>query len=76
MLYPFKFIPIIIEKVWGGKKLSSILNKELDTKRFFIDDKRTVREHIFYHLIIPFFEFDIISWINRNFANIEAYNRS
>ena len=29
MLYPFKFNPIFIEKVWGGKKLQTILNKNI-----------------------------------------------
>jgi len=28
MLYPIKFYPIFKEKVWGGNKLKSILNKE------------------------------------------------
>jgi mannose-6-phosphate isomerase len=31
MLYPIKFIPEIKEKVWGGKKLKTILNKKLTT---------------------------------------------
>ncbi len=29
MLYPLKFNPIFIEKVWGGKKLQTILNKNI-----------------------------------------------
>jgi len=29
-LYPLKFQPILKEKIWGGKKLKSILNKESD----------------------------------------------
>lgn len=32
MLYPLKFNYIIKEKVWGGEKLSKILNKEVVTK--------------------------------------------
>lgn len=32
MLYPLKFEPIIIEKVWGGKKLSKVLNKKVLTE--------------------------------------------
>ena len=27
MLYPFKFEPIIKDKIWGGQKLKQILNK-------------------------------------------------
>jgi len=30
-LYPLKFRPIIKEKIWGGKKLSSLLNKPTDS---------------------------------------------
>lgn len=33
MLYPLKFEPIIKEKVWGGNKLESILNKNVKTIR-------------------------------------------
>jgi len=29
MLYPFKFKPIFKEKIWGGQKLKTILNKEI-----------------------------------------------
>jgi len=29
-LYPIKFKPILKEKIWGGQKLKSILNKESD----------------------------------------------
>ncbi len=28
-LYPLKFEPILVEKVWGGKKLATLLNKDL-----------------------------------------------
>ena len=31
MIYPLKFKPIIKEKVWGGTKLNSILNKKVQT---------------------------------------------
>ena len=31
MIYPLKFKPIIKEKVWGGTKLNSILNKKVHT---------------------------------------------
>jgi mannose-6-phosphate isomerase len=31
MLYPLKFVPIIKEKVWGGKKLLRLLNKKTET---------------------------------------------
>ena len=27
-LYPLKFVPELKEKIWGGNKLSSILNKK------------------------------------------------
>ncbi len=30
MLYPFKFTPILKEKVWGGRKLKTKLNKKAD----------------------------------------------
>ncbi|MEA3450421.1 MAG: type I phosphomannose isomerase catalytic subunit, partial [Bacteroidota bacterium] len=30
-LYPLKFEPIYFEKVWGGKKLNQILNKNADS---------------------------------------------
>lgn len=30
--YPIKFIPILKEKIWGGEKLSKILNKKSDSK--------------------------------------------
>ncbi|MDP5081622.1 MAG: class I mannose-6-phosphate isomerase [Winogradskyella sp.] len=30
--YPIKFNPILKEKIWGGEKLSSILNKKSDSK--------------------------------------------
>lgn len=30
-LYPIKFQPILKEKIWGGKKLNTYLNKESDT---------------------------------------------
>ncbi|MEJ2113226.1 MAG: mannose-6-phosphate isomerase [Flavobacteriaceae bacterium] len=30
-LYPLKFTPILKDKIWGGKKLNSILNKESDS---------------------------------------------
>ena len=33
MLYPLKFKPIFIEKVWGGKKLQTILNKEIFSEK-------------------------------------------
>lgn len=33
MLYPFKFNPIFIEKVWGGKKLQTILNKNIYSEK-------------------------------------------
>ena len=29
-LYPIKFAPIYIPKVWGGKKLNTLLNKKID----------------------------------------------
>ena len=28
--YPIKFQPIFKEKIWGGNKLKSVLNKETD----------------------------------------------
>ena len=28
MLYPLKFKPIYKEKIWGGKKLTTLLNKK------------------------------------------------
>ncbi|MBK6264093.1 class I mannose-6-phosphate isomerase [Marivirga sp. S37H4] len=28
--YPLKFIPILVEKIWGGNKLTTILNKHSD----------------------------------------------
>lgn len=31
-LYPIKFEPIIIEKIWGGTKLKNRLNKEINTQ--------------------------------------------
>ena len=33
MLYPLKFNPIFIEKVWGGKKLQTILNKDIYSEK-------------------------------------------
>ncbi len=33
MLYPLKFNPIFIEKVWGGKKLQTILNKDICSEK-------------------------------------------
>lgn len=30
LLYPIKFEPILIEKIWGGQKLKELLNKESD----------------------------------------------
>ena len=30
-LYPLKFTPILKEKIWGGNKLSSVLNKQQDS---------------------------------------------
>ncbi|MGC6431062.1 MAG: type I phosphomannose isomerase catalytic subunit [Jejuia sp.] len=30
MLYPLKFTPILKDKIWGGQKLKTILNKESD----------------------------------------------
>ena len=30
--YPIKFAPILKEKIWGGEKLSNILNKKTDSK--------------------------------------------
>ncbi len=32
-LYPFKFKPILKEKIWGGNKLSSILSKQISDKK-------------------------------------------
>jgi len=29
MLYPFKFVPKFLEKIWGGRKLESLLGKKL-----------------------------------------------
>ena len=29
-LYPLKFEPILKDKIWGGQKLKSLLNKESD----------------------------------------------
>ena len=31
MLYPLKFKSIYKEKIWGGNKLSTVLNKDIDT---------------------------------------------
>ncbi|WP_346883952.1 type I phosphomannose isomerase catalytic subunit [uncultured Algibacter sp.] len=31
MLYPIKFSPILKDKIWGGKKLKNVLNKESDS---------------------------------------------
>ncbi len=33
MLYPIKFIPIFKEKIWGGTKLKSVLNKKLQSNK-------------------------------------------
>jgi len=33
MLYPIKFNPIFKEKVWGGKKLQTILNKKINSTK-------------------------------------------
>lgn len=30
MLYPIKFAPILKEKIWGGQKLKTLLNKASD----------------------------------------------
>ena len=30
--YPIKFRPILKEKIWGGEKLTSIFNKQSDSK--------------------------------------------
>jgi len=32
-LYPLKFVPILKEKIWGGTKLKSILNKNLKSNK-------------------------------------------
>lgn len=32
-LYPFKFKPILKEKIWGGNKLSSMLSKQISDKK-------------------------------------------
>ena len=32
-LYPLKFEPIIKEKIWGGTRLKSILNKPFDSNK-------------------------------------------
>ena len=31
-LYPLKFSPICLEKIWGGNRLKTLLNKKYDTK--------------------------------------------
>ena len=31
--YPIKFQPILKEKIWGGNKLKSVLEKETDGER-------------------------------------------
>jgi mannose-6-phosphate isomerase len=31
-LYPIKFSPICLEKIWGGNRLKTLLNKKYDTK--------------------------------------------
>jgi mannose-6-phosphate isomerase len=31
-LYPLKFTPICLEKIWGGNRLKTLLNKKYDTK--------------------------------------------
>ena len=28
-IYPLQFVPILKEKIWGGQKLNTILNKDL-----------------------------------------------
>jgi len=33
MLYPLKFTPIYKEKIWGGQKLNTILNKDIPTDK-------------------------------------------
>ncbi len=33
MLYPLKFIPIFKEKIWGGTKLKTILNKKIEPNK-------------------------------------------
>ncbi|WP_103070623.1 type I phosphomannose isomerase catalytic subunit [Aquimarina sediminis] len=33
MLYPLKFYPILKEKIWGGSKLKTILNKPLEKEK-------------------------------------------
>jgi mannose-6-phosphate isomerase len=33
MLYPLKFTPVILDKIWGGKKLNSILQKDTSSSR-------------------------------------------
>ena len=30
-LYPLKFTPIILDKIWGGNKLKSILRKDISS---------------------------------------------
>lgn len=32
-LYPLKFTPIILEKIWGGSKLNSLLKKEISSDK-------------------------------------------
>jgi mannose-6-phosphate isomerase len=32
-LYPLKFTPVILDKIWGGKKLNSILKKDTSSSR-------------------------------------------
>src|SRR6056297_1300312 len=32
-LYPFKFHPQVKEKIWGGEKLNSVLNKDTTCKK-------------------------------------------
>ncbi len=32
MLYPLKFKPIYKEKIWGGQKIKTVLNKDFDSK--------------------------------------------
>ena len=31
MLYPLKFRPRFVEKIWGGRKIESVLGKPLPT---------------------------------------------
>ena len=35
--YPIKFTPILKEKIWGGEKLATILNKESNAKNLVFD---------------------------------------